>query len=91
MEIIPIFRSVYMKYVFDMNRNKALRLENGIAFDDVTGETFKYTLDDEAEFQELPYRVYKTIVINLTHWYGSNMTEPEWIEEINAKLLPYGI
>ncbi|WEZ08129.1 hypothetical protein P5663_19230 [Priestia flexa] len=80
-----------MEYVFDMARNKAVRLEGGIAFDDVTGETFKPNLDDVAEFQPLPYNIYETIVINLTHWYESNMTEPEWIKEINAKLLPYGI
>ncbi|WP_458106281.1 hypothetical protein [Bacillus sp. PK5-004] len=80
-----------MEYVFDMARNKAVRLENGIAFDDVTGETFTITLDDMAEFQSLPYSIYETVVINLTHWHESNMTEPEWIEEINAKLLPYGI
>ncbi|MBU7593552.1 hypothetical protein [Metabacillus halosaccharovorans] len=80
-----------MKYVFDMVRNKALHLENGIAYDDVSGETFNYTLDDEAEFQPLPFSIYETVIINLTHWYESNMTEHEWIEEINAKLLPYGI
>lgn len=80
-----------MKYVWDLVRWKAVRLENGIAFDDISGETFNYTLDDEAEFQPLPYSVYETVIINLTHWYESNMKEPEWIEEINAKLLPYGI
>ena len=80
-----------MKYVFDKTRNKAVRLENGIAFDDVTGETFTITLDDMAEFQEIPFHVYETYTINLTHYYESNCTEPEWIEEINAKLLPYGI
>ncbi|MGM0861434.1 MAG: hypothetical protein ACQEWH_12065 [Bacillota bacterium] len=73
-----------MKYVWDLNRWKALRLENGVAFDDSSGETFYYILDDEIEFQPL-------VIINLTHWYESKMTEPEWIEEINAKLLPYGI
>ena len=80
-----------MRYVFDMIRNKALKLEGGIAFDDLTGETFNYTLDDEAEFQEIPFKVYETIIINLTHYYESNMTEPEWIEEINRELRPYGI
>ncbi|WP_428912078.1 hypothetical protein [Niallia sp. Krafla_26] len=80
-----------MRYVFDMGRNKALRLENKMAFDDITGETFHYTIDDVAEFQEIPFKVYETIIINLTHWYESNRTEPEWIEEINRELLPYGV
>ncbi|MFZ0444193.1 MAG: hypothetical protein WAM95_06075 [Bacillus sp. (in: firmicutes)] len=80
-----------MKFVFDMNRNKALRLDNKIAFDDLTGETFNYTLDDVAEFQEIPFKVYETVIINLTHYYESNMTEQEWIEEINRELRPYGI
>lgn len=80
-----------MNYVWDLVRWKAVRLENGIAFDDISGETFTITLDDIAEFQPLPYNIYETVVINLTHYYESNCTEPEWIEEINAKLLPYGI
>ena len=80
-----------MKYVFDMVRNKALRLENGIAFNDISGKTFNYTLDDEAEFQPIPSSVYETVIINLTRYFESNMTELEWIEEINAMLLPYGI
>jgi|GEM_PF-4777142 len=79
------------KYVWDLLRWKALRLENGIAFDDISGETFYYTLVDEAEFQEIPFKVYETYTINLTHYYESNCTEPEWIDELNTKLLPYGI
>ncbi|WP_169037433.1 hypothetical protein [Bacillus subtilis] len=43
-----------------MARNKAVRLENGIAYDDVTGESFNYLLDDLAEFQEIPFHVYET-------------------------------
>lgn len=80
-----------MKYVWDLKRWKALRLENGIAFDDMSGETFNYSLDDEMDFQQLPYSVYETVIINLTHYYESNMTEPEWIKEINRELLPYGV
>lgn len=80
-----------MNYVWDLVRNKPLRLLNGVAFDDIDGSTFKYTLEDQAEFQPLLYSTYETAVINITHWYESNCTEPEWIEELNKELLPYGI
>ncbi|MED4447214.1 hypothetical protein P9299_29895 [Bacillus cereus] len=42
-----------MKYVWDLKRWKALRLESGIVFDDISEEPFNYTLDDEMDFQPL--------------------------------------
>lgn len=83
--------SVELKFYWDLVRNKPLRLMNEVAYCDVTGETFVPTLEDRAEFQPLLFSTYETAVINITHWYESNCTEPEWIEELNRELLPYGI
>ncbi|ELK48492.1 UNVERIFIED_CONTAM: hypothetical protein N8J90_14965 [Halobacillus marinus] len=79
------------KHVWDLGRWKAVRLENGIAFDDLSGESFYYTLADEQDFQEIPPSIYKAIITNLTNYYESNMRADEWMKEINAELLPYGI
>ncbi|WP_028393615.1 hypothetical protein [Bacillus cihuensis] len=78
-----------MKYVFDMKRQASLRLLNGVAYDDITGETFNYTLDDEDNFYPLPQLVYENIILNIQHYIATGETEHELINEVRTELKRY--
>jgi hypothetical protein len=69
----------------------AFKLENGMAHNELDGSCFAYDLHDEAEFIPLLTSSYETIITGLSHWYESNMTESEWLKEVNAELLKYGV
>lgn len=78
-----------MEYVWDMKRQATLRLLNGVAYDDVTGETFKITLDDEEDFYPLPHHVGENIIININHYIATGETEHELINEVRTELKRY--
>ncbi|QUW22562.1 hypothetical protein JSQ81_02955 [Sporosarcina sp. Marseille-Q4063] len=78
-----------MKFVFDINQDKALRVIDEIAFNEVTGEYSIY--DNTTDLVPIMKSSYHVIVENISNWYGSSVSEPKWIEEINVELLKYGI
>lgn len=82
-----------MQYVFDLKRNRALWVAEGIAEDGVTGELF--AVDDSSQYDErfipIMKKSYHTIVDGMTHFFESRMLNDECLAEINTELQKYGI
>jgi hypothetical protein len=81
-----------MKYVFDTQEERVLRLSEAVAFDDIQNRFFPYDVENEQNFIEMTQASYELLVRNFKLCLDiAPAMNPAWIDEINNELLKYGI